>query len=258
MQRVAQIDVSWTMRCTGCDSSCTLPAWKTAASRSRGGRSRATQPRSTTGAVSRRCSARWFSWCDSVHGVWPSGHRLERRVRESPPQAAVEARLDVAHPLQLAPAVRRAPARLEARGAAGLGQVLGGEHAAADRLVHALDLRHVERAGRVADEEQARRVHARQRLPAAGGDRARAVGEDLAALEQRPDLRVVLELLERLEGLEARVLVVEPGDVADVHAVAVEVIQEAAAVGARVDRPADRVLDQAGLGAARRAAATAP
>ena len=164
----------------------------------------------------------------------------------------MKARLDVAHPFQFTSTVRRAPARLEARGAAGSGKVFGGQYAAANRLVHALDLRHVERAGRVADEEQARRVHARQRLPAAGGDRARAVGENLAALEQRPDSRVVLELLERLEGLEARVLVVETGDVADVHAIAVEVIQEAAAVGARVDGPADRVLDQAGLGAARR------
>src|SRR5262245_61546270 len=66
------------------------------------------------------------------------------------------------------------------------------------------------------------------------------------------DFRVVLELLESLERLEARVLVVEPGDVADVHAVAVEVIEEAAAVGARVDGPSHRVLDEAGLGASRR------
>ncbi len=141
---------------------------------------------------------------------------------------------------------------------AGLGEVLGREHAAADRLVHALDLRHVQRARRVADQQQSRRLHARQRLPAAGGDRACAVGEDFAALEQGPDARVVLELLEGLEGLEARVLVVEPGDVADVHAVAVEVIEEAAAVGLRVDRPADRVLDEARARRGPAAAARAP
>src|SRR6185503_4949951 len=64
--------------------------------------------------------------------------------------------------------------------------------------------------------------------------------------------RVVLELLEGLERLETRVLVVEPGDVADVHAVAVEVIDEAAGVGARGDGPAHRVLDEAGLGTAGR------
>src|SRR5262245_44082767 len=65
-------------------------------------------------------------------------------------------------------------------------------------------------------------------------------------------LRVLLALLEGLEGLEARILVVEPGDVADVHAVAVEGIEEAAAVGARVDGPSHCVLDEAGLGASRR------
>ena len=61
--------------------------------------------------------------------------------------------------------------------------------------------------------------------------------------------RVVLELLECLEGLEARIFVVETGDVTDVHAVAIEVIEKAAAVGPRVQRPANGVLYESRLGA---------
>jgi hypothetical protein len=63
---------------------------------------------------------------------------------------------------------------------------------------------------------------------------------------------VVLELLEGLEGLQPRVAVVEPDDIADVHPVLVQVVEETAAVGARVERPTDGVLDQARLHAARR------
>ena len=69
---------------------------------------------------------------------------------------------------------------------------------------------------------------------------------------------VMLELLEGLEREEARIAVVEPGDEADVGAVVVEVIDEAAAVGARVQRPAHGVLHQPGLARVRAAAATAP
>ena len=81
---------------------------------------------------------------------------------------------------------------------------------------------------------------------------ARAGGEDLAALQEGVHLGVMLELLEGFEGTETRIAVVEPGDEADVGAVVVEVIEEAAAVGARVERPADAVLHEAGLHAARR------
>ena len=126
-------------------------------------------------------------------------HRLEGGIRESRPQSAVEAGLDIAHALQFAPARGGTPARIEPLGGSLLDEMLGRERATADRLVHALDLRHVQRARRVADHQQSRRVHPRQRLPAARGDRARAVGQEFAAFEQRPDARVMLELLESLE-----------------------------------------------------------
>ena len=57
---------------------------------------------------------------------------------------------------------------------------------------------------------------------------------------------------ERLDWLEARVVVVEPGHVADVHAVPVQVIEKAAAIGAGIHGPADRMLDQSRFRAAGR------
>src|SRR5262249_53677396 len=123
------------------------------------------------------------------------------------------------------------------------GDVLAGQRPRADRLVHALDLGEIERAAGVADQDGARHLERGRRLPAAGGDGARTRREDLAAFEQRLDARMILVLLERLEWREARIAIVEADDVADVHAVVVEVVEEAAGVGLRVRRPAERVLD---------------
>ncbi len=63
-------------------------------------------------------------------------------------------------------------------------QVLGRQHAAAQGLVDALDLREVQRARRIAQQHGARHVELRHRLPATCGDAARAGREDLAAIEQ--------------------------------------------------------------------------
>src|SRR4029077_20011060 len=82
-----------------------------------------------------------------------------------------------------------------------------------------------------------------------GGDGASARREDLATLEQRLHARVMLELLEGLEGREARILVIEADDETDIHPIGIEVIDEAAAIGAVVEWPAQGVLDQPGLDA---------
>ena len=119
-----------------------------------------------------------------------------------------------------------------------------GQHAGADGLVDALDLGKVQATAGVADDHGARHLQSRNRLPAAGGDGAGTGGQNLAAFQQRLHLRMVLELLERLEGCEARVFVVESHDKSHVHAVLVEVIDEAATVGAGVERPTQAVLDQ--------------
>src|SRR2546423_8865097 len=55
---------------------------------------------------------------------------------------------------------------------------------------------------------------------------------------------MVFELLERFEGRQARIFVVESHDEPDVHAVTVEVVDEAAAIGAGVQRPTQAVLNQ--------------
>src|SRR5256714_9077239 len=176
-------------------------------------------------------------------GRFAAGERLPGGVREPEPQAALERGLEVAHPLELAPALGGAPPGVEAAAATGLRDVLPGERAAADRLMHALDLGEVQRPARIADEDRARHLQRRGRLPAAGRNGARPRRDDLPAREQPLHARVILVLLEGLEGLQARILVVEADDVTDVHAVLVEVIQEAAGVGVRVGRPAQRMLD---------------
>ena len=102
--------------------------------------------------------------------------------------------------------------------------MLTGQHPGADCLMHPFDLGEVQRAARIADEHRAGHFQCRCRLPAARRNGARAGGYDLAAFQQGLDLRMILVLLERLEGLQARVFVVESHDVTDVHAIVVEVV----------------------------------
>ena len=185
-------------------------------------------------------------------GRTPTEQRLETGVGEREPETALKARLDVAHLTQFLPAFGGAPTGIEARGRLMLSEVLCSEHAATDGLVDALDLGHIERTGRITHQHRARHLHLGERLPTARSDGAGTRGEDLTALEQRLDARMVLELLESLEGLQARIAVVESDHIADIHAVVVEVVEEAATVGAGVERPADAVLDETRLDPARR------
>src|SRR3546814_15749194 len=92
--------------------------------------------------------------------------------------------------------------------------MFGGQHAAADRLVGALDLGYVEQAGGVADQQRPGHLDLRQRLPAARHDRARAGRADVSAFEPPRDVRVVLPLLESLPRLEFRAAVVQAAYVA--------------------------------------------
>ena len=77
--------------------------------------------------------------------------------------------------------------------------------------------------------------------------RARAIGQALAAFERVADQRMGLEALEFLERRQIRIRVVEVHDEADRHQIVVEVIEERAAAGRIVERPAERVLHQPGL-----------
>src|SRR5215813_9902961 len=126
-----------------------------------------------------------------------------------------------------------------------LRDMLGRQYAGEDRIVAAFDARHVHEPGRAADEGAARERELRHRLIAAFGERAGAVGETLAAFEGRAHQRVGLEALKFLERIEIRIGVVEVNHEADRHQVVVEVIEERAAAGPVVERPANGVLHQA-------------
>ena len=97
------------------------------------------------------------------------------------------------------------------------------------------------------DKRAAREIEPRDRLEAALVERPRAVGDPSAALEKRADRRMRLEALELLERVQKRVLVVEPDYKSDGHLPVFQVVQKGAAIGRSVERPADRVDDQAGL-----------
>ena len=128
--------------------------------------------------------------------------------------------------------------------------MLGRQHAAADGLVRALDLRHVEQAGGIADQQRTRHVHLRQRLPAAGDDGACAGGQDAAAFKERLDQWVVLPLLEGFPRLVLRVLVVQAADIAERDLVVLQVVEEAAAVDVVAGGPSQGMHDLAGRDAA--------
>ena len=77
--------------------------------------------------------------------------------------------------------------------------MLGGEHAGTHGVVGALDARHVEEAGAVADQRAAGKGEVGDRLPAAFDDRAGAIADPLAAREGVAHQRMGLEALEFLE-----------------------------------------------------------
>src|SRR5690606_1042349 len=87
----------------------------------------------------------------------------------------------------------------------------------------------------------------RHRLVAALGDGACAVGDALGALERVANGRMGLEALELLERREIRVLVVQMDHEADGDLIVLEMVEERTAAGRGAQRPAEGVLDEAGL-----------
>ena len=104
--------------------------------------------------------------------------------------------------------------------------MFGRQHAAADRIVHALDARHIDKARRAANQRAARERQARHRLIAALGDGARAVAEPLATLEQVADRGMGLEALELIERRQVWIVIIEMHDEADRHQIVVIVVEE--------------------------------
>ncbi len=125
---------------------------------------------------------------------------------------------------------------------------LGRQHAALHRGVAALDPRDIDEARGAADERAAGEGQLGDRLPAALVDDAAAIGDALAALEDRRDRRMVLPALEFLVGRDIGVLVIERGDEAERDLAIGLVVEEPAAPGAALaQRPALRMDHAAGL-----------
>ncbi|KAG1252012.1 hypothetical protein G6F68_011992 [Rhizopus microsporus] len=132
-------------------------------------------------------------------------------------------------------------------GSQGVEGRIGAQHAGLDRGVAALDAADVEVAGLAADQCATGEHRLRQRHQATGGDGARAVTDAGATFQVLADGRVGLEALEFLERAQPRVLVVQADHVADGNLAAVSVVQERAAIGVVVQRPAGGVHHQARL-----------
>ena len=132
---------------------------------------------------------------------------------------------------------------LVARGE-GLEQGLGGQHAALHGVVTALDLGHVEETRGAADEQAAGEDELGYGLQTALVERPRTVGDALAACQHGADLGMGLEALELVEGREVRVAVVEADHEADRGLIVLQVIDERAAPGFAVHRPAGGVQHQ--------------
>ncbi len=170
-------------------------------------------------------------------------------------QSAAERLVHVAHRIQLrldrarvdALLVRRQRPVRRIAGAHRVERRLGRQHAAAHRQVDALEAHRVHEVRRVADDQRAIDEQVRLRVPAAFGQRLRAVAHDLAALEDAADERMPLEMLERRVRIEQRILVVETDDEADRDAAVAHRIQPAAAELFLTQRIAERVDDGAGL-----------
>jgi len=107
-------------------------------------------------------------------------------------------------------------------------------------------MRGVQESGFIAEERAAWENQFRQRLQAAGRDRAGAVADALSALQKLPDRLVGLEALEFLVGRQVWVRIAEADDEADRDLAILHVVQERPAVSAGVERPAGAVKHESG------------
>src|SRR5690606_19128091 len=108
---------------------------------------------------------------------------------------------------------------------------LGGHHARFHRCMRSLDARHVQKASAIPNQRAARECELWYRLITAVADRARSIGNTLAALQYLRDLGMRLPLLHFLERRGVRVAIVEPGDKAQSDLAIGLVIEEAATIG---------------------------
>ncbi len=106
----------------------------------------------------------------------------------------------------------------------------GGEHAALDGEMNALEARGVHEAGGVAENHPAIAGNRRNRPPAAVRHRLRAVADHLSAFEQLSNEGMLLEFLQHALRVEARVGIVESSDETERDDVVFAAINPSAAV----------------------------
>ena len=180
----------------------------------------------------------------------PKRHPCEPGRHHAPRHAVGERRAHVPHALHLLPAVRRLqPLEVILADCVciRIGQdCLCGGASALHRDVHALDAQGVEKPRAVADDQHARHIRFRHGVEATLGNHLRAVRDGLAALDVAFDARCGLEPSEQAERIDLRARVVERVGVAHHHLRFAHVIDEPAAVGVEVARPAKRVHHLAG------------
>ena len=187
-----------------------------------------------------------------------AGELLQPGVDHSAPESMLEALMEVADlpEFVLDPARFHSLLKITERGGREiiflqrLERGFGGQHAALDGQMNALQPLRIQEAGGVAEDHPAIAGHRRNRPPAAVGQRLRAVANHLAAFEQLGHKRMPLELLQHALRIETRVGIVEPGDEAERDHIVLAAVNPGAAVFLRGQRPAHGVNHFAGSDAA--------
>ncbi len=118
------------------------------------------------------------------------------------------------------------------------------KHPGLDREVHALERRRVQEAGGVPHQAEAVTLQLGHRPVAAVGQRLGAVAQDLAALEQGADARVLFPLHEQCVGIEPGVLVVQANHKTQGQFVLGNAVHERAAVGVALERVGEILPDR--------------
>ena len=123
----------------------------------------------------------------------------------------------------------------------------GSDHARFHRGVASFDLRDIEEAGGIPDQQPAWERQPRDRLIAAFVERPRAIRNAPTAGEGRADRRMSLKALEFLERAEEGIHVIEADDEADRDLPVLEMIKKRAAIRRGIERPADTMDNETRL-----------
>ena len=108
------------------------------------------------------------------------------------------------------------------------------EHSALDGRVDSLEALGIQQARRIADDQATIHVTSRHGIPAAVGNRLRAVTNQLAAFENPLYERMRFEFLKCFVRIEKRIVIFEAHDHAERDAIIAQAVNPAAAIEVRV------------------------